>query len=102
MDKVPKMKNGWNGKFLYSFGGIILCLFLIVGLVHMIMENSVPKHEKKEERTQESVEKKEQKDLRTKCIRQLRFRRKTDFLLHFRAEKRKPGLKKKLPSIRMI
>ena len=55
------MKNGWNGKFLYSFGGIVLCLFLIVGLVHMIMENSVPKHEKKEERTQENVEKKEQK-----------------------------------------
>ena len=30
------MKKRWDGKFLYYFGGIILSLFLCVGLVHMI------------------------------------------------------------------
>src|SRR5699024_1766784 len=30
------MKKHWNGNFLYYFGGIILSLFLCVGLVHMV------------------------------------------------------------------
>lgn len=40
------MKKNWQGNFLYYLGGIILSLFLCVGLIHMISGEKSTEHSK--------------------------------------------------------
>ena len=65
------MKKHWNGNFLYYFGGIILSLFLCVGLVHMVSggyetetgKKAVSKKEEtKEKKTPEEQKGKEEQE----------------------------------------
>lgn len=41
------MKKHWQGNFLYYLGGIVLSLFLCVGLIHMISEEKESKNPEK-------------------------------------------------------
>ena len=68
---MRKMKKHWNGNFLYYFGGIILSLFLCVGLVHMVSggyeaetgKKAVSKKEEtKEKKTPEEQKGKEEQE----------------------------------------
>ena len=69
-DKVRKMKKHWEGNFLYYFGGIILSLFLCVGLIHMISggyesepgKNTATKKEETKEKKQEEQQGQEDQD----------------------------------------
>lgn len=62
------MRNNWNGRFLYYFGGLILALFFVAGLIHTVTGNATGagEEQKVQENKKASADKKSSEKMESK------------------------------------